>query len=498
MKKYVLSIDQGTTSSRAILFDHSGSIVGVKQQEISTHYPHTGWVEQDPLNILRSVMVTIHLLLSEYVVRADEIASIGITNQRETTVIWNKKTGLPVYRAVVWQSKQSNDVCRQWIDQGIGDAVKRKTGLIIDSYFSASKIGWILDHVPGARELADEGELLFGTIDTWLIWNLTGGIHVTDYSNASRSMIYNIHELEWDDELLALFHIPRSLLPEVRPSSEVYGHVNINGCSIPIASAIGDQQAALFGQTCFQEGDVKNTYGTGCFLLMNTGERVVHSKHGLLSTIAWGIDGKVEYALEGSVFIAGSAIQWLRDGLQVIESAEHSETAARKVESSEGVYVVPAFVGMGAPYWDMQAKGAMFGLTRGTLKEHIVRATLESLAYQTKDIVIAMEEDSNIALNSLKVDGGATGNDLLLQFQSDILDIPVEKQAIMETTALGAAYLAGLAVKFWDHKEQISRFRTIEKLYTPLMSEGKRAELYSGWKQSVNSTMGWKVRTTNE
>ena len=423
----------------------------------------------------------------------DQIKAIGITNQRETTVIWDRHTGQPIYNAIVWQSRQSFSICEQWKKQGYEEKVRVKTGLVIDAYFSASKIKWILDQVDGARHMAVQGDLLFGTIDTWLIWRLTKGkIHVTDYSNASRTMLFNIHSLAWDEELLALFDIPSSILPEVKSSSSVYGMASINGGSIPIASSIGDQQAALFGQTCFQSGEVKNTYGTGCFLLMNTGEDCVQSKSGLLTTVAWGINDKVQYALEGSIFIAGAAVQWLRDGLRILTHASQSEERATRVHSSEGVYFVPAFVGLGAPYWDMEARGAIFGLTRGTTQDHIIRATLESLAYQTKDVLQAMQEDSSIKVVSLKVDGGAVENSFLMQFQADILDVPVERSVYKETTALGAAYLAGLAVGFWKDQNEIQQNRQLDQLFTPSMDEDVRSNLYEGWKASVSSTMGWK------
>ncbi|WP_281888533.1 glycerol kinase GlpK [Paenibacillus sp. YYML68] len=492
MKKYVLSIDQGTTSTRAMLFDHSGDVVGMKQRETKQSFPQPGWVEQDALEIETTVRELLVEVLAGAQASAEELAAIGITNQRETTIVWEKATGKPVYPAIIWQSKQSNGICERWAAEGLGDTIRARTGLVLDSYFSASKVRWILEHVDGALGQAERGELLMGTMETWLIWCLTGGKHVTDYSNASRTMMYNIHTLSWDEELLAAYGIPRSMLPEVRSSSEVYGEVELNGVRIPIAGAAGDQQAALFGQACFAPGDVKNTYGTGCFLLMNTGTRAVASKHGLLTTIAWGIGGRVEYALEGSVFVAGSAIQWLRDGLQLIERVSDTELLAAEVASTEGVYVVPAFVGLGAPYWDMNAKGAVFGLTQATTKAHLVRATLESLAYQTKDVVMAMQEDVGLLPGSLKVDGGASVNGLLMQFQADILDMTVERPAVMETTALGAAYLAGLATGFWEDQSHIARHRAVNGVYTPAMSDSRRAGLYGGWKESVRSTLGWR------
>lgn len=496
MEKFILSLDQGTTSSRAILFNKDGEISGMAQEEFKQYFPHPGWVEHDANEIWKSILSVISKLFSETGVKPEQIAGIGITNQRETAVVWDKETGEPVYHAIVWQSRQTADICEHLKDKGFEDLFKNKTGLVVDPYFSGTKVKWILDHVEGARERAEQGKLLFGTIDTWLIWKLSGGkIHITDYSNASRTLIYNIYELKWDGELLEILNIPPSILPEVRPSSEVYGYTDKDlffGYEIPIASACGDQQAALFGQACFHKGMAKNTYGTGCFMLMNTGERAIPSKHGLLTTIAWGVDGKIEYALEGSIFVAGSAIQWLRDGLKMIENASDSEQYANKVSSTAGVYVVPAFVGLGTPYWDSEARGAVFGLTRGTTKEHFVRATLEALAYQTKDVLSAMEEDSGISLKKLRVDGGAVKNDFLMDFQSDILQVPVERPAINETTALGAAYLAGLAVGFWKNKDEISKQWTVEKLFKPTMEEAVSNELYEGWKKAVKATMAFK------
>ena len=424
------------------------------------------------------------------------MAAIGITNQRETAVVWDKNTGIPVHRAIVWQSRQTDDICDELRTKGYDKKVREKTGLLIDPYFSGTKVKWILDHVEGAREKAERGELLFGTIDTWLIWNLSGGkVHVTDYTNASRTMMYHIRELQWDSELLEILQIPASMLPEVRSSSEVYGYTtdkHFFGCRIPIAGAAGDQQAALFGQTCFEKGMAKNTYGTGCFMLMNTGQDAVKSEHGLLTTIAWGINGKVEYALEGSIFIAGSAIQWLRDGLRMIKNSSDSEKYASSVASTDGVYVVPAFVGLGTPYWDSDVRGAVFGLTRGTTKEHFIRATLESLAYQTKDVLTSMEADSGISLKALRVDGGAVANNLLMQFQSDLLNVPVERPDILETTALGAAYLAGLAVGYWDSQEEIAKQWNIETSFIPRMNEAERTNLYSGWKKAIHAAMAFK------
>ncbi|OEF99374.1 glycerol kinase [Vulcanibacillus modesticaldus] len=494
-EKYILSLDQGTTSSRAILFNKKGDIIAMTQKEFPQYYPKPGWVEHNANEIWGSVLAVLGELFGNYNVEPDQIEGIGITNQRETTVVWDKNTGEPVYNAIVWQSRQTASICDELKAKGYEQMVREKTGLVIDAYFSGTKVKWILDNVEGAREKAEKGDLLFGTIDSWLIWKLSGGkVHVTDYTNASRTMIFNIHTLTWDEELLEILGIPKSMLPEVRPSSEVYGKTatyHFFGQEVPIAGAAGDQQAALFGQACFEPGMAKNTYGTGCFMLMNTGEKAVQSENGLLTTIAWGIDGKVEYALEGSIFIAGAAIQWLRDGLRVIEKAPDSENLATKVESSDGVYVVPAFVGLGTPYWDMDARGAIFGLTRGTTREHLVRATLESLAYQTKDVLSAMEADSKIKLNTLRVDGGAVKNNFLMQFQSDILSVPVERPVVNETTALGAAYLAGLATGFWKDKEEIARNWAIEKTFAPELDEQKVEELYSGWKRAIDSTMHW-------
>ncbi|MBK5443676.1 MULTISPECIES: glycerol kinase GlpK [Peribacillus] len=496
MEKYILSLDQGTTSSRAILFNEKGEIVHSAQKEFTQHFPKPGWVEHNANEIWGSILAVIAGVLSESSVKPEQIAGIGITNQRETTVVWDKETGTPVYNAIVWQSRQTSEICDELKGRGLNDLFREKTGLLIDAYFSGTKVKWILDNVEGARQKADEGKLLFGTIDTWLIWKLSGGkAHVTDYSNASRTLMYNIHELKWDEELLEILTVPKSMLPEVRPSSEVYAHTieyHFFGQSIPIAGAAGDQQAALFGQACFNEGMAKNTYGTGCFMLMNTGEKAVSSEHGLLTTLAWGLNGKVEYALEGSIFVAGSAIQWLRDGLRMLKNAEDSEAYAKRVESTDGVYVVPAFVGLGTPYWDSDVRGAVFGLTRGTSKEHFVRATLESLAYQTKDVLDAMEADSGIELKTLRVDGGAVKNDFLMQFQSDLLRVPVERPTINETTALGAAYLAGLAVGYWKDQEEIAQQWAIDKTFKPSMDEQESEKLYDGWKKAVQAAMAFK------
>ncbi|MED0971604.1 MULTISPECIES: glycerol kinase GlpK [Bacillus cereus group] len=496
MKKYILSLDQGTTSSRAILFNKEGKIVHSAQKEFTQHFPKPGWVEHNAQEIWGSILAVIATCLSEADVKPEQIAGIGITNQRETAVVWDKTTGKPVYNAIVWQSRQTVEICDDLKEKGYSDMVREKTGLLIDAYFSGTKVKWILDNVEGAREKAENGELLFGTIDTWLVWKLSGGkAHVTDYSNASRTLMFNIHDLQWDDELLDMLTVPKSMLPEVRPSSEIYGETidyHFFGQNVPIAGVAGDQQAALFGQACFGEGMAKNTYGTGCFMLMNTGEKAVASEHGLLTTIAWGIDGKVNYALEGSIFVAGSAIQWLRDGMRMFKDASESEEYASRVESTEGVYVVPAFVGLGTPYWDSEVRGAMFGVTRGTTKEHFIRATLESLAYQTKDVLCAMEADSGIELNTLRVDGGAVKNNFLMKFQSDILDVPVERPVINETTALGAAYLAGLAVGYWKNKDEIKAQWHMDKRFEPTMEAETSEELYAGWKKAIEATKAFK------
>jgi len=494
-KKYVMALDQGTTSCRAILFDKQGKIAGMAQKEFTQFYPKPGWVEHDAREIWGTQSGVMREVLGKADIHAEEIAAIGITNQRETTVVWEKDTGKPIYNAIVWQSRQTAAICEELKEAGLEDYIKQSTGLVIDAYFSATKVKWILDQVEGSRERAKKGELLFGTMDTWLIWNLTRGIHVTEYSNASRTMMFDINQLDWDQKILDQLDIPREMLPEVKMSSELYGYTHektFGGALIPICGAAGDQEAALFGQMCFQPGMVKNTYGTGSFILMNTGERVVHSDKGLLTTIAWGIDGKIEYALEGSIFIAGASIQWLRDEMRMIYSADESEYFASKVPDSNGVYVVPAFSGLGAPYWDMYARGTIVGLTRGAGRDHIIRATLESIAYQSKDVIDLMIEDSKISLNRLKVDGGASANNFLMQFQADILDVPVDRPAIIETTALGAAYLAGLAVGFWKSKEEI--FHNVEPgiTFTNSMESEKRDKLYLGWKKAVKRALLWE------
>ncbi|SIS40123.1 glycerol kinase GlpK [Salimicrobium flavidum] len=495
-EKYILSLDQGTTSSRAILFNHKGEIVETGQKEFEQFFQKPGWVEHDANEIWTSILACISEVLRKSDVDPSQIEGIGITNQRETTVVWDKNTGKPVYKAIVWQSRQTEGICKELREKGLNDTFRDKTGLLLDPYFSGTKVKWILDNVEGAREKADNGDLLFGTMDTWIVHKLSGGkAHITDYSNASRTLMFNIYDLKWDEELLDILGVPESMLPEVKDSSEVYANTvdyHFFGEEVPIAGIAGDQQAALFGQACFDEGMAKNTYGTGCFMLMNTGEEGVKSDNGLLTTLAWGIDGKVEYALEGSIFVAGSAIQWLRDGLKVIEDSPSSEKFATNVDSTEGVYMVPAFVGLGTPYWDSDARGSILGLTRGTKKDHIIRATLESLAYQTKDVLDAMVADSGIEVKKLRVDGGAVKNDFLMQFQSDIIDAPVERPVVQETTALGAAYLAGLAVGFWDSKEDIRKQWNVEKTFDPDMEEKDREELYNGWKKAVAATREFK------
>jgi len=495
-EKFVLSLDQGTTSSRAILFNHAGEIVATAQQEFEQFFPKPGWVEHDANEIWTSVLACIAGVLRKADIAPYEVAGIGITNQRETTVVWDKHTGKPIYQAIVWQSRQTDEICQELREAGYEETFKEKTGLLIDAYFSGTKVKWILDHVEGAREKAEKGDLLFGTIDSWLVYKLSGGaVHVTDYSNASRTLMFNIYDLQWDDELLDILTVPKSMLPEVKESSEVYAHTidyHFFGYEVPIAGIAGDQQAALFGQACFETGMAKNTYGTGCFMLMNTGEKGVPSENGLLTTLAWGVDGKVEYALEGSIFVAGSAVQWLRDGLRMIESAPVTEEYAEKVSSTDGVYVVPAFVGLGTPYWDSEARGAIFGLTRGTTKEHFIRATLESIAYQTKDVLDAMIVDSGIDLKSLRVDGGAVTNDFLMQFQSDILGVAVDRPVVQETTALGAAYLAGLAVGYWKDQEEIAKQWKVDQTFDPKSSDEERTRLYQGWQKAVAATRTYK------
>lgn len=490
MKKYIIALDQGTTSSRAVLFNEQAEIVGMAQQEFTQIFPQSGWVEHDPKEIFSSQLGVLHKLIAENKIAATSIAAIGITNQRETSVIWDRKTGEPIYNAIVWQDKRTASICEELKSRGLSDYVRQNTGLVIDSYFSGTKIKWILDHT-NSHDRAKRGELLFGTIDTWLIWNLTQGkVHATDYSNASRTLLFNIRELKWDERLLDELNIPKEILPTVKPSAADFGAWNFEGVNIPICGVAGDQQAALFGQACFKPGMAKNTYGTGCFMLMNTGEGIQFSKNGLITTIAWGLDGKVEYALEGSVFIAGAAVQWLRDSLHLIDQSKDSEYFAAKALGSNEVYVVPAFAGLGAPYWDMYARGAIFGLTRDTGKDHLIKATLESLAYQTKDVLNAMQEDAGVRLASLKVDGGACANNVLMQFQADILNAEVERPEVIESTAMGAAFLAGIQIGLWK-KDDIVKNRKIQKRFVPQMDETTRAKLYRGWLKAVERTKGW-------
>lgn len=492
---YILAIDQGTTSTRAIVFDKQGNTIAVAQQEITQYFPKPGWVEHNPVEIWETVQETVRKVTRE--VGAKNIAAIGITNQRETTVVWDKRTGKPVYNAIVWQSRQTVDICEALKAKGLDPEVRYKTGLLIDAYFSGTKIKWILDNVPGAQAEAFAGNLLFGTIDTWLLWNLTEErTHATDYTNASRTMLYNIRELEWDRELLTAFDIPPSMLPEVMDSSGVFGHAKqeILGVeNVPVSGIAGDQQAALFGQGCFTEGMAKNTYGTGCFMLMNTGKQAVASQNGLLTTIAWGLGGKVEYALEGSIFVAGSAVKWMRDTVELFTDAAETENFARSLDSSEGVYFVPAFVGLGTPYWDSEVRGSIFGLTRGSSRSHLIRATLESVAYQTKDVLDVMERDSGIELKTLRVDGGMVRNNFLMQFQSDMLGVEVERPLVQETTALGAAYLAGLAVGYWENKEDIARNWQLDRAFKPEMAATDARKYYAGWLKAVEAARVFKV-----
>lgn len=494
MAKYVMALDEGTTSARCILFNEKGEMCSVAQKEFTQFFPQSGWVEHDANEIWQTQLSVAREAMSKLGVTASDIEAIGITNQRETTVVWDKTTGQPVYHAIVWQCRRTSDYTESLKARGLTETFQQKTGLILDPYFSGTKCRWILENVEGARERAEKGELLFGTIETWLIWKLTKGkVHVTDYSNASRTLMFNINTLEWDDEILKEFNVPKSMLPEPKPSSYIYGEADPEffGGPIRIAGAGGDQQCALFGQTCFTSGEAKNTYGTGCFMLMNTGEKPIFSKNGLLTTIAWGLDGKVNYALEGSVYVAGAAIQWLRDELKIVDSSPDSEYFATQVEDTNGCYVVPAFTGLGAPYWDPYARGAITGLTRGVNKYHIIRATLESLAYQTYDVLHAMELDSGIHLSALKVDGGACKNDFLMQFQSDIINAPVRRPACVETTAMGAAYFAGLAVGYWKNKEDVVKNWSVDREFKPNMTDEKRAEELKGWNQAVKSTFGW-------
>ena len=500
MQKYIMALDSGTTSNRAILFNHKGEICSVSQREFHQYYPQPGWVEHDGNRIWATQLAVAVEAMQKINAQPEQIEAIGITNQRETTLVWDRKTGDPIYHAIVWQCRRTAEYCDELIARGLTDMIRSKTGLVIDAYFSATKLKWILDHVEGARERAEKGELLFGTVETWLIWKLTRGrVHVTDYSNASRTMMFNINTLTWDDEILQLLDIPRCMLPEVKPSSCIYGTCDPSffGVPIPIGGAAGDQQSALFGQACFRPGEVKNTYGTGGFLLMNTGSKPVFSKNGLVTTIAWGYGGEVQYALEGSVFVAGAAIQWLRDEMRLIDSAVDSEYMANKVSDTNGCYVVPAFTGLGAPYWDQYARGTIVGLTRGVNKYHIIRATLESLAFQVNDVIEAMEADAGMRLAGLKVDGGASANNTLLQMQADLCGVPVLRPSCVETTAMGAAYLAGLAVGYWKDLDEISANWAIDSLFRPQMDPAEREKQVRGWKKAVRYAAGWAKEDSN-
>lgn len=494
MGKYIMALDAGTTSNRCILFDEAGNICSMAQKEFRQYFPNPGWVEHDANEIWSTQLGVAVEAMNMIKAEAKDIAAIGITNQRETAIVWNKETGEPVYNAIVWQCRRTSDMADALKAKGLEETYRQKTGLIIDAYFSATKIKWILDNVEGVRQLAEEGKLLFGTVETWLIWKMTKGkVHVTDYSNASRTMLFNINTLEWDKEILEELNIPESMLPTPVPSSQVYGYADPSflGGEIPIAGAAGDQQAALFGQTCFHEGEAKNTYGTGCFLLMNTGEEPVFSKNGLVTTIAWGLDGKVTYALEGSIFVAGASIQWLRDGMRLIDSAADSEYMATKVKGTHGCYVVPAFTGLGAPHWDQYARGTIVGITRGTNKNHIIRATLESIALQVCDVIDAMKADAGIEVRALKVDGGASANNFLMQFQADMIDAPVNRPACVESTAIGAAYLAGLAVGYWESKEDVIKNQQLDRVFTPTMDSEERETKRKGWNKAVKYAYGW-------
>ena len=496
MGKYIIALDQGTTSSRAVIFDKAQNLIAISQKDITQIYINEGWVEHNPMEIWATQYGVLQEVMAKSNITQDDIVAIGITNQRETTIVWDKNTGEPIYNAIVWQCRRTSEICDKLKEEGFEDYIKENTGLIVDAYFSATKIKWILDNVEGARERANRGELLFGTVDTWLVWKLTNKkIHVTDYTNASRTMLYNIKDLKWDENILNKLDIPKSMLPEVKNSSEVYGYTNlggIGGIRVPIAGIAGDQQAALFGQCCFEKGNTKNTYGTGCFLLMNTGKEIVRSKHGLLTTIAIGLNNEVQYALEGSVFMGGAVIQWIRDELKLVNDAADTEYFAQKVDDNGGVYIVPAFTGLGAPYWDMYARGAIFGLTRGSNRNHIIRAALESIAYQSKDVISAMEEDAGYKICNLKVDGGASRNNMLMQFQADIINEKVTRPIIVETTALGVAYLAGLAVGFWKDKKEISEKWYAGSVYKPNLEEEKRVKLYKGWLRAIERTRGWE------
>ena len=494
MAKYVMALDAGTTSNRCILFNEKGEICSMAQREFTQYFPQPGWVEHDADEIWACQLGVAVEAMNKISAEAKDIAAIGITNQRETAIVWDRETGEPVFHAIVWQCRRTSEYCDSLKEKGLTEKFREKTGLVIDAYFSGTKVKWILDNVPEARERAEKGELLFGTVETWLIWKLTkGAVHVTDYSNASRTMLFNINTLDWDDEILTELNIPRCMLPEAKPSSCIYGETDPSffGAPIPIGGAAGDQQAALFGQTCFDPGDAKNTYGTGCFLLMNTGEKPVFSENGLVTTIAWGLDGKVNYALEGSIFVAGASIQWLRDEMRLIDSAEDSEYMARKVKDTNGCYVVPAFTGLGAPYWDQYARGTIVGITRGVNKYHIIRATLDSIAYQVHDVLGAMKADSGIALSSLKVDGGASANNFLMQTQADIINAPVNRPVCVETTAMGAAYLAGLAVGYWKDKDDVRRNWSIDRTFMPAIDDAERGKRICGWEKAVRYAYGW-------
>lgn len=492
-REYILTIDQGTTSTRAIIFDKYSNMISSSQIEIEIICPENGWVEQNPEEIYESVVTTIKNAIRQAKINISDIKCIGITNQRETTILWNKKTGKPVYNAIVWQSRQSQEICEKWIEEGLTNKIKDKTGLLINPYFSASKIRWIFDHVDGVYDLALNGDILFGTVDTYLVWKLTNGkVHITDFTNASRTMLFNIKTLCWDEEILNKFDIPKSILPEVHESSEIYGKYEIDNIRIPIASVVGDQQSSLFGQCCYNAGDVKNTYGTGCFMLMNTKKEIIESDTGLLTTIAWGINGEIEYALEGSVFVGGSAVQWLRDGMKMIETSNEVEKYSEDGLVSDGVYVVPAFVGLGTPYWDNDARGSVFGITRATKKEHFINATVQSIAYQSKDVMEVMKEASKLEISTLSVDGGASINNYLMQFQSDILNCKIQRPKCLETTALGATYLAGLATGIYKNKEELVELQLIDKVFMPIMKEERRISLYKGWKKAVEATRVFK------
>lgn len=492
MSRYIMALDSGTTSNRCIIFNEKGEICSIAQKEFTQFFPKPGWVEHNADEIWSTQLGVAMEAMTRIGATAKDISAIGITNQRETTIVWDRETGKPIYNAIVWQCRRTSKYCDELKERNLTDVFKQKTGLVIDAYFSGTKLKWILDNVEGARQKADEGKLLFGTVDTFLVWKLTNGkVHITDYSNASRTLLYNIIDLKWDDEILKEFNIPKSILPEVKESSCIYGYTSLLGGSIAISGIAGDQQAALFGQTCFNEGEAKNTYGTGAFLLMNTGNKPIFSKNGLVTTIAWGLDNSINYALEGSIFVAGSAIQWLRDELRIIYSSEDSEYMATRVSDTNDCYVIPAFTGLGAPYWDQYARGSILGITRGTNRYHIVRATLESLAYLSYDVLNAMEEDSNIKLKSLKVDGGASSNNFLMQFQSDIISVPVNRPKCIETTAMGAAYLAGLAVGYWKNKQDVIKNWQISKTFTPQIEDTKRKLKLEGWKKAVRYSFGW-------